>query len=96
MRYVVYLFWSVVVLLGIFFSALNSTVITVNYYFSKINIYLPLLLVFLLLAGAALGILALLPALIKAKTGNHKLKQRIKQAEQEIKNLRTIPIKDVH
>lgn len=96
MRYFAYLFWLFIIFVGIIFAALNSHTIRVNYYFSQIDLYLPLLIVVLLLVGALLGAMAMLPALMKAKNATRKMKHKIKQTEQEIKNLRAIPLKDAH
>lgn len=96
MRYLTYIFWILIIIFGITFTSLNSHLVTINYYINSTQIYLPLLLLLGLAFGAVLGIAAVLPVFIKAKSANRKLKQRIKQVEQEVKNLRTIPIKDDH
>lgn len=96
MRYVASVIWLIIILLAIIFAILNSHAVEINFYFKSFKIYLPLLLLIDLALGALLGMFALLPALLRAKNNNRKLRQRIKQTEQEIKNLRTIPIKDSH
>ena len=96
MRYITYIFWFIIILLGIVFAVINSHSVTINLYAGDIECYLPLLLIILLALGAILGVIALMPALLRAKARNRKLKQRIKQSEQEVKNLRAIPIKDEH
>ena len=57
---------------------------------------LPILLMITLIIGALLGIIAMAPILIKSKQANRRLKQRIKQIELEVNNLRAIPIKETH
>ena len=96
MRYITYIFWLVIILLAVVFVVLNSHSVAVNLYGSQISIYLPLFLLILLGTGAVLGVIAVLPSLWQAKNRNRKLKQRVKDAEQEVKNLREIPIKDAH
>jgi len=96
MRYIAYIFWFIVIILGVLFATLNSNSIAINFYIKSFNVYLPLLLLIDLAIGALLGMLAVLPALIRVKAGNRKLKQRAKQIEQEVQNLRNIPIKDAH
>lgn len=96
MRYIAYIFWFIVIILGVLFATLNSNSIAINFYIKSFNVYLPLLLLIELAIGALLGMLAVLPALIRVKAGNRKLKQRAKQIEQEVQNLRNIPIKDAH
>ena len=96
MRYIAYIFWFIVIILGVLFATLNSNSVAINFYIKSFNVYLPLLLLIELAIGALLGMLAVLPALIRVKAGNRKLKQRAKQIEQEVQNLRNIPIKDAH
>lgn len=96
MRYILYLFWILIILLGITFAALNPQKIVLNYYLDTKTIYLPLIILLALLVGAALGIIVLLPSWIKNKNTVRRLKYKVKQIEQEVENLRTIPMKDVH
>ena len=96
MRYIAYIFWFIVIILGVLFATLNSNSVAINFYIKSFNVYLPLLLLIELAIGALIGMLAVLPALIRVKAGNRKLKQRAKQIEQEVQNLRNIPIKDAH
>lgn len=96
MRYIIGLFWLIVVVLAIIFVALNSHTIELNYYTGERQVYLPLLLFLLLVIGAILGVCAMVPIWLKAKNQKRKLKSRLRDAEQELKNLRNIPIKDTH
>ncbi len=96
MRYVALIFWIIIIIFAITFASLNSHVIDINFYMKSVKVYIPLLLLFLLAVGALLGVLALLPALLKVKNNNRKLKSKVKRVEQEVKNLRSIPIKDSH
>lgn len=96
MRYFLYLFWFVVLLLGISFASLNPDIVSVHYYFHNASVHLPILLFGTLLMGSLLGMIAMLPALVRNKRIHFELKHRIKEAEQEVNNLRSIPIKDTH
>lgn len=96
MRYVRYALWTIIVVLVILFVTLNSHSVAINYYVNSIRIYFPFLLLIVLIIGAILGIFALIPSLLKMKFTNRKLKQRIREIEQEVTNLRTMPIKDGH
>jgi len=96
MRIFSYIAWIVFIIIGASFAILNSQFLPLNYFIGKTNIYFPLLFLLLLLAGALLGVLALLPVLIRAKTRGHRLSQKMKTLEQEIANLRAIPIKEPH
>lgn len=57
---------------------------------------MPLLLVIAIVVGVVLGIFAMIPIWLRAKSQRRKLKSRLLSAEQELKNLRNIPIKDAH
>lgn len=96
MRYLAYIFWIIVILFTILFSILNSQHIYIDYYIGNVNIYLPLLILIGLVIGAVLGSIAMLPIVFKARAAARKLKRSIKQSQQEINNLRTIPVKDNH
>lgn len=96
MRIVTYVLWIVLILVGISFALLNSHTLPLDYFIGKTNIYFPLLFVLLLLCGAILGILALIPLLIRSQTTIHRLKHKMKILDQEVANLRRIPIKDSH
>lgn len=96
MRYVISIFWVLVILLGATFASLNPQTITIHYYIDTTTMHLPLLLLDMLFFGAVLGMIAGLPILLKCKQHNRRLKRRVKEVEQEVMNLRTIPIKDSH
>jgi len=80
-------------LIGLTFASLNSTSVVFNYYLGSKTIALSLLLVFTFGAGISLGLLVAIVSWIKAKKNNLQLKSRLKIAEKEIKNLRSIPIR---
>ncbi len=96
MRYVFYIFWILVILVGITFASLNPQRIILNYYLDTKSVHLPLMVLATLVIGAVLGIIAMLPSLIKSRSATRRMKHRIKQIEQEVQNLRNIPIKDSH
>ena len=96
MRYIIYIFWVIVVLFGVTFASLNPQTLSINYYVDTTAIHLPMLLLVVLVLGACLGMVAMLPSFVKSKNANRRLKQRVKQIEQEVQNLRSIPIKDSH
>ncbi len=96
MRIFSYIVWIVLIIVGASFAILNSQTLPLNYFVGKTTIYFPLLFLLLLLFGAMLGVLALLPFLIRNKAKIHRLKHKMKTLEQEVTNLRAIPIKDPH
>lgn len=96
MKYIFCSFWIVVVIIGITFSGLNSQTVAINYYLGETTLHLPILLLLTLVIGVVFGLIIALPSLLKKKNTARHLKQQIKQAEQEISNLRNIPIKETH
>lgn len=65
MRIFLYLLWIVLILIGAAFALLNSTMVPINYFFGANTIYFPLLMLIILVIGAILGMLALLPKLMR-------------------------------
>lgn len=96
MKYVFLVFWSLIIIAGITFATLNSHPVVIRYYFNQATLPLPLLLVFTLLIGFFLGAVAILPLWLRARRASRHMKQRIKAIEQELNNLRTIPVKEAH
>ncbi len=93
MRIFSYLILLAIMLIGLTFTSLNSTSVVFNYYLGSKTIALSLLLVFTFGFGIVLGLLIAMFSCIKIKRDNLRLKSRLKIAEKEIENLRSIPIK---
>lgn len=96
MRIFSYLFILLLVLLGVTFATLNADLVIIHYYFGTSKVPLSLLLVFALLIGVMMGLMVSLIMYIKLKGRNLRLRQKLSLAEEEISNLRTIPVKDQH
>lgn len=94
MRYLMFIFWSIVVFIGVSFAALNARSVVVNYYVNQHAVALPLLLMAFLSVGALLGILAMMPAYLRARQVVRRCKHRIAEVESELINLRTLPISE--
>ena len=86
----------VVVLLGLSFSVINAEPVSLNYYYGQTDIPLSIIIVLAIVIGALLGIFTSLSLVVKAKSELKKLRKEIKLKEQEIVNLRAIPMKDSH
>lgn len=89
MRYLVYMFWLLLIMLGISFSALNAENVHLDYYIGDTNIFLPLLLIILLLIGILLGFLLFSRPLLSLKLQNRHLKHQLKGIESELAHIRT-------
>ncbi len=94
MRYLAYIFWILIVILGISFASLNSSSVNINYYIGTVKLYVPLLLLIGLVIGALLGICAMLPLFFRMKCEVRKLRRQVKTAKHELTNLRTLPVRD--
>lgn len=86
----------ILTLLAIFGSVLanlNADEVTLNYYFSSLTLPLALLLLLVLSSGAVAGVIFSLGMILHARREASRLRRRLEVCEQEIKNLRDIPIK---
>jgi len=93
MRSLSYLVLLMIMLVGLTFASLNSSIVTFNYYLGSKEIVLSLLLVGVFGIGIFFGLLVAVLLWIKAKRDNMRLKSRLKVIEKEVENLRSIPIK---
>jgi uncharacterized membrane protein YciS (DUF1049 family) len=91
-----YLLLLVVALFGIGFAALNSQSVTLFYYLGHKTMALSLLLVAVFITGCLMGMVVVLTMIVNVKLKNYHLRQRLRLAEKEIDNLRTIPLQDRH
>ena len=85
-----------IIILGITFAYLNANPVIFNYYLGQRPIPLSLLLVCSLGLGLIIGFLVTAISWIKLKSANCRLKKHLKASQQEIENLRAIPIQDRH
>lgn len=96
MRIITYLVVLILILIGITFAALNASPVLINYYVGTSKVPLSLLLVLSLILGIFLGMLISLLPYLRVHNKNRRLRQRLKIVEQELTNLRAIPLKDEH
>ncbi|BCO30363.1 hypothetical protein TspCOW1_04660 [Thiohalobacter sp. COW1] len=79
---------------GITFTVLNPQQVTLNYLLGSLQLPLALLVVLVLALGALLGLLVAGFMLLRLKRENRKLRRGTRLAEQEVANLRSLPVKD--
>jgi len=84
----------VIIILGLFFGNINAETVILNYYWGSFQLPFSLALVLSLLAGAILGMLASLAVIIRLRHQLAKLRKQARHAEQELANLRALPLKD--
>ena len=94
LRLIGYLLLVLLVLVGLSFAVLNAQAVSLNYYLGTLEVPLSMALVSSLALGAVLGVLVSLVLLISLKRQVRRLRRKVETAEQEVANLRAIPIKD--
>ena len=94
---IVYSFiFLVLVIFGIVFAVLNAEPVKLNYYFGSEEVALSLIIVFAMIVGAILGVVASASMIISNRREVMKLRKSVELAEKEVTNLRAIPIRDNH
>ena len=92
---IVYSFiFLVLVIFGIVFAVLNAEPVKLNYYFGSEEVALSLIIVFAMIVGAILGVVASASMIFSNRREVMKLRKSVELAEKEVTNLRAIPIRD--
>jgi putative membrane protein len=94
MRIGVTLLYLVLILVAVSFAALNASSVAVNLYFSTVTMPISVMMTLMLGIGIIIGFFIFILRYWRLKSDNRKLKNQLKLTEQEIKNLRTIPVND--
>ncbi|SCZ49194.1 lipopolysaccharide assembly protein LapA domain-containing protein [Thiohalomonas denitrificans] len=81
---------------GLGFAVLNAGDVQLNYYFGEAVLPLALVVVGALAVGALLGLLSAAGMLLARKHESNRLRRRLRLAEQEIRNIRELPVRDSH
>ena len=81
-------------LIGAAFAVMNAAPVHLNYYFGAAEVPFALILVAALMVGAVLGVMVCLGAMVRLRREAGGLSKKLRLAEQEIENLRVLPIKD--
>lgn len=82
------------VLVGLAFAVINAKPVELNYFLGSREVPLALTLVLTLAFGAFIGLFFSLGMVIRLKRETLRLRRQIQISEQEVVNLRNIPIKD--
>ena len=86
----------IVVFFGVTFALRNKQVVEIGYYFGlSWSGPLVLLLIAAIAIGVAIGFLASLRTLLRLQRQLGAARKEVRQVEQEVQNLRALPIKDV-
>lgn len=79
---------------GATLAHLNAASVTFDFYFSSIKLSLAALLYAALVVGVVLGFVASFGMYLSARREARRLRKRLAMCEQEVENLRAIPIKE--
>lgn len=82
--------------LGISFAVHNAVPVTLNYYFGSFTGPLSLIVVTSVAAGALLGVATSLLLVLSQRRKASRLQRKLNTCEQEIRNLRHLPLHDKH
>lgn len=93
-RLLSFLFLLLLVLIGLAFAVVNAKPVELNYFLGVREVPLAMTLVLTLAFGALLGIFFSLGMVIRLKRETLQLRRQVQLSEQEVANLRNIPIKD--
>ena len=94
MKLIKLVFFLFFLLVGASFAVLNSAPVMLDYYFSTLELPLSIVLLAFMALGAFLGVFACSGLVLKLKHENSSLKRKANLVHEEVKNLRTIPIRD--
>jgi len=95
-RFISIVFIILILLLVLLFTLLNAEPVSLNYYLGQVEQPLALILVVSFVGGALIGLLSSVVVILSSRREVSKLRKQIKSTEQEVTNLRSIPIKDKH
>jgi len=95
-RIITFALLLLVSLLGLSFALINAEPVTLDYYFGTLQAPLSLVVVLAIIIGAGLGVLASLGIVVGQKRELARLRKSAKIAEEEVANLRSLPLKDNH
>ena len=96
MRIIRIILYSVLILIGITFAALNAGSVKVNLYVTTMTLPVSLLMVIMMGVGLLIGFLIFVARYWQFKLALLKIQSQLKITEKEIKNLRDIPLKNQH
>lgn len=80
--------------LGITFAVQNAVSVTLNYYFGSLTAPLSLIVVLAIAAGASLGVVTSMLLVFGQRRKVARLQRKLQMCEQEVRNLRHLPMRD--
>jgi putative membrane protein len=95
-RIVTLILLIVLTVVTVTFTLLNSQPVKLNYYFGSYELDLLVVMIICLAIGALLGVTAAVGRFVSLKQELMRKDKKIKVAEKELDNLRSLPLKDDH
>ncbi|KTC92984.1 MULTISPECIES: LapA family protein [Legionella] len=96
MRLFMMLIYLILIVLGVSFAALNASSVHVNFYFKTVSMPISVLMTIMFGVGLLIGFLFFIYRYWRLKMDYLKIRNQLRMTEKEIKNLRSIPLKDQH
>jgi putative membrane protein len=93
-RTIRFVFFLLVLALGLFFGLLNAEPVSVNYYFGTRQLPLSLILVLTLVCGALAGLLAGIGPMFRLRRELRRLRKEMRNTEKELGRARAFAVKD--
>ena len=93
-RIIKYILIFLVTVFTVSFTLLNSQPVKIDFYLGSFEIDLVIVILVCLALGSLLGVMAVLGRLISLKQELIRKDKKIKVAEKEVENLRSLPLKD--
>jgi len=94
MRILKLFFIIIIMMAGAAFAVLNAEPVRFNYYFGSTELPLSLVVTTALGVGVVLGILSGFGLVVGLKRQNLSLKRRSRLVNEEVRNLRNLPLKE--
>lgn len=94
MRFIKFIVVILIMMVGAVFAVLNADSVEINYYFGSRELPLSLILTITLGLGLVLGILAGMGRVLGLKREINALRKRSQMVNEEVNNLRALPLKD--
>ena len=95
-RFLLFIFFLALTLLFFIFTLENLNLVPLNLVFSQIQVPLGLTMLMCFLFGVLLGLVFSISLVLKNKNKARVLAKKVAVAEQEVANLRQLPIKSSH
>ena len=95
-RFLLFIFFLSLILLFFIFTLENLDLVPMNLVFGQIQVPLGLTMLICFILGALLGVLFSIALVLKNKNEARVLAKKVAVAEQEVANLRQLPIKSSH